>query len=711
MKRTNNKPCKSAYIDCNWNDHTIQHAAAELEYFLKGILNFKKNIDISSGTVTVDFIFDFKIDSSINETDFHAKCKLCGNYYHVILSSSTSTGILHAAYTLLEEVGIVFDIMGPIIPENLDINRIITMNKEVKSFLTHRGIRQHINFPMDISSYSQEQAKEYIKNLARMRFNHITFHSYPGQWYEVRLQDKTVIAGGFFYDRTHIIPESSVVRDVIRSNRKYFCIPEIEPYFENAEERSRKSIEWLAGLMSFSKELGMWVQLSIELRDEKFDNCVEICEKVIESYPMIDCLELITQECGGWLTGPEVKAEEIKELIVRLFGPETLKNETISSGINDGMWQLPDTIRELANHIRVVKELVKGANRVDGPEFALGIYATDHDSLKILLELIRLHAPPDIKLAFLTAHGAAAVIDSIRSMNFTMEELKRTMIYSWIEFDGSMFLLQNSISGIEALMKYYMEHPGSEAFYGVALNHWRTAENRTAMRYFSLASLQETDCQKEFYYDYAKALRIIPYDSYFNAMREIDLTDNLVRNTLGNIGFCHEPCWLRKNRKGIGLISSFLKDDIEAARKGYKKALTYLNECSARNGYEHGIKYLDLMKNRLKCSLKLLDSIYALIDLQPICNDKDGSDISQVDRLKVDAICDQAMIHAKEYINTHAEMIADRGCEGTLISFYYTLPVYILKLKVKFGTSDPRIVYEAKAGTDDGPPPPALSMK
>jgi len=34
-----------------------------------------------------------------------------------------------------------------------------------------------------ISSYPVEEACEYIRNLARMRMNYITFHSYPGQWY------------------------------------------------------------------------------------------------------------------------------------------------------------------------------------------------------------------------------------------------------------------------------------------------------------------------------------------------------------------------------------------------------------------------------------------------------------------------------------------------------------------------------------------------
>lgn len=52
--------------------------------------------------------------------------------------------------------------------------------------VTERGICQHINSAVDVSSYPLAEAREYVRNLARLRFNHITFHSYPGQWYEYR---------------------------------------------------------------------------------------------------------------------------------------------------------------------------------------------------------------------------------------------------------------------------------------------------------------------------------------------------------------------------------------------------------------------------------------------------------------------------------------------------------------------------------------------
>lgn len=71
----------------------------------------------------------------------------------------------------------------------MNTNAIKEYDETIIPVAKFRGIRQHINFPMDISSYTLKDAKQYIQNLARMRFNFITFHSYPGQWYEVKKKD------------------------------------------------------------------------------------------------------------------------------------------------------------------------------------------------------------------------------------------------------------------------------------------------------------------------------------------------------------------------------------------------------------------------------------------------------------------------------------------------------------------------------------------
>lgn len=92
--------------------------------------------------------------------------------------------------TTLAEASYQFEITGPIAPKIL--HPIAKGKRVITPAVKLRGIRQHINFPMDISSYPIEEAKEYIRNLTRLRFNYIVFHSYPYRKRELR-QQKTFV--------------------------------------------------------------------------------------------------------------------------------------------------------------------------------------------------------------------------------------------------------------------------------------------------------------------------------------------------------------------------------------------------------------------------------------------------------------------------------------------------------------------------------------
>jgi hypothetical protein len=49
----------------------------------------------------------------------------------------------------------------------VDISKLKNYSEIVTPKVRQRGIRQHINFTMDVSCYPIEDAKEYIRNLAR----------------------------------------------------------------------------------------------------------------------------------------------------------------------------------------------------------------------------------------------------------------------------------------------------------------------------------------------------------------------------------------------------------------------------------------------------------------------------------------------------------------------------------------------------------------
>lgn len=46
--------------------------------------------------------------------------------------------------------------------------------------------------------------------------------------------------------------------------------------------------------------------------------------------------------------------------------------------------------------------------------------------------------------------------------------------------------------------------------------------------------------------------------------------------------------------------------------------------------------------------------------------------------------CDLAMDFAEAYMRLHAEMLPGRGAEGTLVSYYQTIPAYIRHVRAYF---------------------------
>ena len=150
----------------------------------------------------------------------------------IYLSGHDVTCVLHSVYTMLEEAGYTFDITGIRKPKKPSFENIKGLSEIINPVVERRGIRQHINFLMDISSYPVEEAREYIRNLARLRMNWITFHSYPGQWFSYNYKGKETLAGNFFYGEKDYVPEEEHLKKVIR-NDSIFCIPAIEPYWHD----------------------------------------------------------------------------------------------------------------------------------------------------------------------------------------------------------------------------------------------------------------------------------------------------------------------------------------------------------------------------------------------------------------------------------------------------------------------------------------------
>lgn len=216
------------------------------------------------------------------------------------LRGGNPTSISHAVFTFLEELGYTFDISGTLFPTRFSFDNIEKINLKITPKVRWRGIRQHVNFPMDISSYSLHEAKEYLNNLIRLRFNKLVVHSYPGIWYEQSQGDSLLRAGNFFYDSPHYYNDNKCLKTHVRGNDSLFCIPTMEPIYFKQPEKSQRTMEWMREWLTYAKEIGLYLQFSFEPRKVSLEQTLAIAQHIKAAYPMIDALELMTEETGGW---------------------------------------------------------------------------------------------------------------------------------------------------------------------------------------------------------------------------------------------------------------------------------------------------------------------------------------------------------------------------------------------------------------------------
>ncbi|MCR5042119.1 MAG: hypothetical protein K6C36_08505, partial [Clostridia bacterium] len=375
------------------------YAAAELERFLKEYTA----AGIVSDNEAADRCVVMEADAGIPEHHYSVR----GDGKTLSVRGGSPSAVLCGVCDALSEAGILFEASCYSAPRGFDIDALFCAAKDVHPRFRLRGIRQHINFPMDISSYPLKEAKEYVRSLARMRFNAITFHSYPGQWHASRPDDH---AGHFFYGQVHPVPKGDPLTASRIGNRKTFCIPEAEAIFEDEAKRGEYAVYWLNEVMKTAKEAGMTVALSVEIRSDDEAAESRMLRELLGNYPLIDTLEIITEENGADRGLAGVTRENVKAFFVGLFGGSILDENGDVPGLSDC-----DPARCAANAVCLKRTLRAFETREEWlsgsprrPALRAGIYCTDRETLRVLRPILRRFLPEDVTMSLLPAHGALA---------------------------------------------------------------------------------------------------------------------------------------------------------------------------------------------------------------------------------------------------------------------------------------------------------------
>lgn len=643
------------YGSMSGNSETLKLAVADLENYVS-----------HTGNQIKEFKFDLVDSLSNGEFGFY-----CDGNGKVIFRAGDEIGITHAVYTYLEKMGYLFDLTGTSIPKQLKSNMTEPFDTLIKPSIRWRGIRQHVNFPMDISSYAIEDAKEYIDRLVRMCFNKLTIHSYPGQWYETYLGDSLALAGNYFYGNKHFMYDNALLQQKVKDNDSLFCIPKAEKLKNNSWDNSKFALSWMKDLINHAKKRGLYVQFSFEPRITSVEQTVATVHDILKTYPNIDALELITEETGGW--GAGCTRAETEATLNNFFDKSVATDSVVNAPIKEKQSDLNALYMQIGIISKAIKQL--NMDKTMHPEFKLGIYCSITPYTKGAYRLARL-ALPETKICLMSSHGSEGTAQALPSVVLTSQDRKMTEIYSWIEFDGLMYLYQNSISGNEKMMKW-LSDSSDNTVSSILFNHWRSAENRTSARFATEATLDATVSAERFYRAYANRLSITDKKRFIEAMQLVNRADVFATTNLGNIGFCWMGAW-----GNGGSYTWMSKDNIDYARTIYLNAGNLLKEILKQT--EKGTEanhYLSFICNRVLCSVLYLDAFREAVNIQGVI----GKNQTAESQAKGKQICDKALLIFDQYMAKHAEMLEDRGCEGTLVSVWNS-PIRGLKIyRAQFG--------------------------
>ncbi len=676
-------------IECQSDTETARYAARELAHFLQKYSNGTVQPGSNFGEAT---LYALSLDPALDAHQF----RLRGQAGAVQLTGGSPSALLNAVYTALARAGIAFDTEGDecaaFRPEAL-----AGIDELVAPFCRQRGVRQHINFPMDISSYALADAKEYVRRLARMGMNALTFHSYTGQWHGVPAQG--IHAGHFFYGQVHEVPpELSACVD----NRVLYSIPEIEPILYDEPARDAWARYWLREVIDAARTAGMAVTLSVELlpretaSSESDDSAtekditaqIEMLRALLDSYPQIDMLEIVTPEGGG--QGDALTLAELPSRAAALFGVSRLPYLPAS---------LPDALPgALTNVHRALAVFARRSELTEKP-MALGMYVMCRETVKTLNGILEQVLPPDTVRTVLPAHGAMAVRDNVAFFDLSAQGWQHTLLYSWAEFDGNMYLLQNSAPGIEALLMLGKDAQ-PEGIHGLCLNHWRTAENAVALAY-AAASMIAPVSARAFYAQYAAGCGIADTQRFADAMEALGELDTFTRDHLFNIGFCYLGCWMNP---GLSWVRVWEDASMARALAEFERLADELTACLGGALHAKGRRLLRLLINRAQCSALQIRAIRPLKALSEFTRDDTPGALHGAEKERALALCAEAEAYSRQYLEMHTACMPDRGCQGTAVSYAATIGVYIRHIRECFIEGAAECTHNPP--DFDAPPPP-----
>ena len=618
----------------------------------------------------------------------------------VVVLGGSPRAALWAVYALLEKLGVVFEFSGEIVPPkrpSLDLSRLEVGGKPS---IRERGLRLHLNFPMDQSSYSLPEFLAWVDRVARLKCNYLMFHFYSNhpwfffQYKNAKTTGATFFVGTHMFGGKYMLPPDMIGRELIRNKAQYFP-PEFEgmepgealyhatearmrAIIDHAHQRGIRcavSFEPLGNPGDITAHLGEWEQAAGGHDKLMSEVTVARLNACMDAYPNADEYQLISVEGSDDAPpGMDLKAD-LKRLCNKYKIPFDPNDErqfagAREAGVNLAPYNAPSVAAELDRGL--MRPVVSTLRYVDmaldvlaDPRIAdrlkregklgnVGIYLPNGAAVKMCTPALRAMMPANSRLQMMVDYGARGTADQMPTWEAFHGANLQLGVISWLEFDGSMFLPEAWPHSVYDCVHNAKDLPLTT----LVCNHWRVSGLEA-----DAAGLAETPWNMGLSYDewmngyltrLYGAANVPAARKAYDALEQATL---YCRAHLFNVGFCYEG----RYTGDFGYPAEYTegaKSRFTTARDAFSALATTLPAGRPKVRAEY-------LGDRCQCALDHLDAMRELAAAQVRPGDP-------LDRIKqASAHADRAYEFAQDYMRTYARKVLDRGDEGMLVNYQF----------------------------------------
>ncbi len=620
----------------------------------------------------------------------------------VAVTGGSPQAVLWATYELLERLGVIFEFSGEILPDRRPRLDLTGLQVRRKPSIPERGLRLHLNFPMDQSSYPLSEFLDWVDRMARMKLNYLMFHFYSTHpWFRFEYRGAKTTSGTYFvgthlFGGKYLLPEDMIGRRLVRNRAQYFP-PELEG-MEQGEELYRKTEERMRAVMDRAKHRGMKVAVSFEPLSPPGDIAGHLGEweqeaggrdalmrdltvarllACMDAYPRADEYQLISVEGSSDAPAELDLKAELRRLCGKYGIPFDPEDEARFAGARDaGVNLTPYNAPEAAaalekglyrpvvstlRYVDLALDVLADARvaqrmRREAKEGAVGIYLPHAAAVALCVPALRAMMPAGSRLQLMVDYGARGTADQMPTWQALKGADLRLGVMSWIEFDGSMFLPQTWPRSVYDCVTSARELPLET----LVANHWRVSGLEADAAALAEAPWRDGRGYEEWLEGYLA--RLYGREQVGAARRAYEALEQATlycRAHLFNVGFCYEG----RFRNGFG----YPQEHLDAARGLYADARDRFAELAGAPVAAGAKGRAEYLANRCQCALVHLDTMQTLAAAEA-----QGSASPEAMTAAAE-LADKGLELARGYMKTYAQCVRDRGDEGMLVNYHFAL--------------------------------------